>query len=170
MDMGPVIMAQASSTTLFVGILLALLAGVGGTLAVIVLRNKSRHSAAQQEVARLIEEGRRDAAEITRAAEVEAKAKYLEQQNEFDQKTAAARNEIREAEKRLDKREDILERKLDMLTTKEKQVEAGEVRIRTKQAETDKKAVEIAELLARQRNELLKIAQLPLEEARKQLF
>jgi ribonuclease Y len=168
--MGPVILAQASTATLIVWVVLALAAGAAGAYAALILRARGKRSTAQQEADRLIDDGRREATEITRAAEVEAKAKYLEQQKEFEEKTAAVRNEIREAEKRLDKREDVLERKLDMLTTKEKQIESGEARLRQRDAETEKKSVEIDELLIKQRNELLRITQLPLDEARRQLF
>src|SRR6185436_19999139 len=113
---------------------------------------------------------RREAQEAAKSAEIDSKAKLLTRQQEFDQQTATVRNELREAEKRLDKREDVLERKLDMLSTKERVIETGEARVKERQADVDKKSKEIDELLVKQRNELLKVANLPIEEDKRQLF
>ena len=94
----------------------------------------------------------------------------MSRQEEFDKQSSVTRNEIREAEKRLDKREDQLERKLETLGIKERNIEKGEAGVRERQAEIEKKNKESDELLVKRRNELLRVAQLSMDDAKKQLF
>ena len=164
------ILAEGSSALWVVWLVVG--AVVGGLGAFLVLKAQAGgiQKSAEQQAAQTLEQARREANEITKSAEVESKAAFLAKQQEFDQQTATVRNELREAEKRLDKREDVLERKLDMLGTKEKQIETGEARVRERQADVEKKSKEIDDLLVRQRNELLKIAGLPMDEAKRLLF
>jgi len=163
-------LADGSSMTWLVGGIAGAVAGAAAVYAFLTMGAKSTKQAAAQEAARLIENARRDAQELAKTAEIDSRATLLARQQEFDQQTATIRNELREAEKRLDKREDVLERKLDMLSTKEKQIETGEARVKERQADIDKKSKEIDEILIKQRNELLKVANLPIEEAKRQLF
>ncbi len=168
--MGSVTLAQVSTPETLAVAVLASLAGAGLLFVYLRVLAKKARLSAEQESARLIADGKRQAREAIRAAEVETKALFLARQEEFDKRTAKVRNESRDAEKRLDKREDILERKLDMLATKEKNIETAETRLRQRQSEIEAKAEETDELLKQRRNDLLKVAQLSLDEAKKQLF
>jgi ribonuclease Y len=163
-------MAQVSTGWMIVCVLLALGAGGGGVYLVLALRARGQRSTAEREAARILQEAQNRAQEVIRAAEVETKATFLARQEEFDRLSSITRNEIREAEKRLDKREDQLDRKLDTLNIKEKNLERGEAQLREAREQIAKKAAEVDELLARQKVELLKVTGLSLEEARKQLF
>jgi len=168
--MGPVILAQVSPGLTFVFVLLALAVGGGAVYAVVTLVAKGKKSSAEQDAARIRQLAQDEANRIRMKAEVESKGTFLTRQEEFDKQTSITRNEIREAEKRLDKREDQLERKLDTLGIKERNIEKGEAGIRERQAEIDKKNQEIDELVAKRRNELLRASQLSMDEAKKQLF
>ena len=167
--MGSLILAVSTGTS----VLIAVLTGLACVAAMLAYQRsvaKRGRSDAESEAERVLSDARRKAQEAIRAAEVETKATFLNRQEEFDKQTAKIRNELREAEKRLDKREDVLERKLDMLGTKERNVESAESKLRDKQADTDQKSAEAADLLKQRRNELLKVAQLSLDDAKKQLF
>jgi len=168
--MGSVILAQVSTGELFVYMIVACAVGCAGTWVFRSLQAKAKLTSAENEADRLTGEAQSKAQEIVRTAEVEAKASFLELQTGFDKQTAATRNEIREAEKRLDKREDQLERQLDMLRIKERNIEKTEGQIQEKLEQADNKAGEIDELLAKQRNELQRVSQLSTEEAKNQLF
>ncbi len=151
----------------------AIIGLVLGTVAVLgyqALLAKKKISSAEQAAESIIKgaESRRE--EIIRAAEVETKAEFVKRQQEFDRETATARNELREIEKRLDKREDQLDKKLDMLNIKERNIEKAEAKIREGAAEIEAKQKEISELLVKQRNELLRITQLSMDDAKRQLF
>lgn len=168
--MGLVVLAQVSAGWFVFGLLLAAAAAAGGTVAVLRIQAQARRTSARQEADRIIHAAEGRAQEIVRAAEVETKATFLARQEEFERQTAATRNEIREAEKRLDKREDQLERKLDVLNIKEKSIEKTEKEAGQMLAEAGTKLKEIEDLRIKQRNELLKVAQLSVDEAKKQLF
>jgi len=168
--MGSVMMAQVSTGWVFVWVFLALVAGAAAALAFRSFQDRARRTSAEQEAERLLAEAKNKAREILRASEVEAKETRLKQQQELEQQHLAAKNEIREAEKRLEKREDQLDRQFDMIRTKERNLEKAEAELQAKQGEIDKKNEEIGELLVKQRNELLKVARLTVDEAKKQLF
>jgi ribonuclease Y len=168
--MGPELLAQVSTTVAVGLVVLGLAAGAGIVFAIVSIQAKSRRQASQQQTQRTLDDAKARAHEIVRAAEVETKATFLARQEDFDKQTAATRNEIREAEKRLDKREDQLERKLDMLNIKEKNIEKAEVGVRDRSAAVEKKLGEVDELVARQKNDLLRVAQLSIDDAKRQLF
>ncbi len=163
-------MAEVSTGWAFVWVIGSLLGGGGMTFLLLMLRDRARRTTAQAETDRLIQSAQSRAQEIVRAAEVETKATFLARQEEFEKQASATRNEIREAEKRIDKREDILERKLETLAIKERNLEKSEAANKERQAEIDRKAQEIEELVAKRRTELLRAAQLSPDEAKKQLF
>ncbi len=168
--MGPLASDGVSTLTLIYPGLAGVVAGM--IVLYFVLRWTGRRNLllAAAESRRLTEEARRRADEAVRAAELEAKAQFLKRQEEFDQKTALARNELREVEKRLDKREDLLDLKLETLLSKEKAVEAADARLREQTRIIEAQKVEIEESLAAQRENLLRISGLSAEEARRQLF
>ncbi len=168
--MGPLILAEVSTGTSIAMALLGLILGMAGVFGYLRLVAAKGRTSALQEAEHLVSEGKRKAQELIRAAEVETKATFLTRQEEFDKQTAKIRNELREAEKRIDKREDVFERKLDMLGTKEKNVEVAEAKLKDRQGQMDKKEETIEELLKQRRNELLKVTQLSLEDAKKLLF
>jgi ribonuclease Y len=168
--MGSVTLAQVSTAGAFALMLVGLILGAGGACLVLWLQAKARRTSAQSEAAHILNAARGRAQEIIRLAEVETKATFLARQEEFDRVTAATRNEIREAEKRLDKREDQIERKLDTLAIKERNVEKLETQASDRLAEAEQKTKEVEDLRVKHRNELLKVAHLSIDEAKKQLF
>ena len=104
------------------------------------------------------EDAKHKAEELIRAAEVEAKARFLREQQEFDKKTAAGRDELREVEKRLDKRDDLLNLKMETLIAKEKAVEVGEAKLREHNKTVEATRVQVEETLKEQKTQLLRIS------------
>jgi len=167
--MGPVLLAQVSALSWVFG-LVGVLVGAGGVYVALKLSAKAKRESAENEAGTIIRNAESRAREIIRAAEVETKATFLGRQEEFERETAVTRNEIREAERRLDKREDQLDSKLDMLSIKEKNIDKAEAEIKARLEETEQQQAEIGELLTRQRNELLKVSGMSMDEAKQQLF
>jgi ribonuclease Y len=168
--MGSVILAQVSTTALTLWLLVAFVLGGAATYGILTMMAKRRRGEAREQAADIIRAAEDRSKEIVRAAEVETKATFLARQEEFEKEAASTRNEIREAEKRLDKREDQLERKLDMLGIKERNVEKAEGKIQERSTQIEQKEKEIDDLLAQGRNQLLKITQLSMDDAKQQLF
>lgn len=168
--MGSLIIAEVSTIGALLWAILAFVVGGGLVVLAQTLQARSIRSNAEQQAARTIREAESRSQEIVRAAEVETKAKFLASKEEFDKQASVTRNEIREAEKRLDKREDQLERQMDALNIKEKNIEKGETLLRERQARIDKNEAEIEELLTKRRNELLRVTQLSMDDARRELL
>jgi len=168
--MDSLLLAQGSATSWVLPILIGAAIGVALIVAYQFAIAKKRTAASNLASDTIIKnaEHRRD--EIVRSAEVETKAEFVRQQQEFDRETVVTRNELREMEKRLDKREDQLEKKFEMLNIKERNIEKGDARIREVTQEIEAKQKEIGEVQAKQRNELLRITQLSMDDARRQLF
>ncbi|MGE3179999.1 MAG: ribonuclease Y [Phycisphaerae bacterium] len=104
---------------------------------------------------------------IISEAEVTAQKKLLETMERFEKETAGTRNELKAAEKRLEKREDTLDKKLDVLDTKERNLDRVQADIAKREQEIEANREEANRLLESQKTELLRIAGLSREEARK---
>ncbi len=146
--------------------IVAALAGAAAMWAYHFLRDRKTAATRAAAAARVIAEAENRAAERLRLAEVEAQKTVLEAKERFERESAETRNELKAAERRLEKREEALEKKLDVLITKEKKVEAAEQQL----AERDKllaaKLAKVEETLAQQRAELLRVARMTPEQAR----
>ncbi len=145
---------------------LGLAVGAAITAGICVWRGKSAQAARRAEIDRSEAEAREKAEQIVQAAEVEAKRKLLEVQDEFERSTADVRAELKAAEKRIAKREDNLDKKLDVLETKERNIETAEQRLAERDKQLQAKLKDVDEALAQQRQELLRIGKLSADEAR----
>jgi len=144
----------------------ALAAGVGVTWAIQRLRARTILAGARSAADRQIAESRERADEIVKAAEVAAQQQHLQQKERFDKETAEVRTELKIAERRLAKREDALDQKLDVLTTKEKRLEDSAAALTKRDQELQKRSGEIDQALAEQRAELLRISKLSPDQAK----
>lgn len=118
----------------------------------------------------IIADAQRKAEETLRAAEVDSKATFLKKQEEFDRQTSITRNELREIEKRLDKREDLLNLKMETLIAKEKAVEQGEAKLREHGKALDAQRQQIEQTLSETRTQLLRASGMSRDEAKAALF
>lgn len=146
-------------------LILGVFIGVTGLWLLIRTRGRNELQARRDEGDRIVAEARERAAERLKAADVEAQKKVLEAQAQFEKDTAEARNELKTAERRLDKREDTLEKKLDVLATKERKIEGVEQELAARDETLRKQQAEVQETLAEQRAELLRIARLTPDQA-----
>ncbi|MEC9372254.1 MAG: ribonuclease Y, partial [Planctomycetota bacterium] len=86
-------------------------------------------------------------------------------QRKFDAEMESARAELRDQEKRLAKREDLHDRKLETLSIKEETLAKQADALQSREEGIAKKEEEIADLLEKQKRELLRIADLTPEQA-----
>ena len=131
---------------------------------------KARRVTAQKEAEQIVAEARRQADEIVKTGKLEAKEELIARREEFERECAALRNELKGIEKRLAKREDNLESKLDVLVSKEKAIERSQQEIAGQQKVLAAREKETADLLAEHRSTLLRITDMNLEEAKTALF
>ena len=150
---------------LFAGLLL-----IGLTVLVMKLLARSRRAAAENEIATARRAAEAEAQKITAQAEAEAKSKLIDLRKEFDRETETTRQENRREEKRLAKREDAVDQKLETLNTKERLLDAAEKAVHEKEKALAGKDRQLNEIIAQQKNQLLKVANLSQEDAKNLLL
>ncbi len=125
---------------------------------------------ARKEAERTIAEAKTDAGVMRAKAKVDAKAEFVERQEALRTEANQARAEQKEVEKRLAKREDNLEGKLDTLATKERNLEQRDARLNTRIDEVKAREDEAAAALVERRAELIRISGMTVEEGRRTLL
>jgi len=163
-------LAQADSSgfgaTEAIVLVVGLLVGAGLGVGLIRLIAGRTIAGARKEAEDIVRRSRDDAATAAQKAELEAEKRILDRKGRFEKEIESARNEIREQEKRLTKREDTLDRKLDTLTTKEEQLDKATETLQRREGEMHKREQEVESILRQQRDQLLRITDLTLDEAR----
>ncbi len=140
------------------------------TAGIMMLLDRSRQRRREQELAAAKNAAEAEAQKIIAQAEAKAKSEYLQRREQFDSETEATRKELREEEKRLSKREDIIDQKMETLNAKERMLEAGQKAVNEREKSLVKKDRHINELIAQQKSQLLKVANLSMDEARRMLL
>ncbi len=146
-------------------IVVVLMAG-GGVWVIL----RGRRAAAEKELAAMRAAAEAEAQKIIAQAEAEAKTEFISRREKFDADTEATRVELRAEEKRLSKREDMTDQKLETLNTKERMLEAAERAVAEREKGIVAKDRHLNELIAQQRSQLLKVANLSIDEARAMLL
>ena len=145
---------------------------VGTVLAFLVLKNMARSALkrGQTDAEQALAKAKSEAAEIVKKSEVDGKAEYLKIKETAEKEVDAMRKDMREQEQRLQKREDTLDRKLDTLGIKEKNLENLERSVGDRKKAVEGKEKQLDETLAQQKDMLLRIANMSVEEARQLLL
>ncbi len=132
---------------------------------------RGRTLATAKESARQTEDRAKDEARaILERSRIEAEKLTLDKRAALDTELEEGRRELREGEKRLTKREDLLDKKLDTLTTKEEHLTRQQEQVREKETLLVARNVEVDVLLQQQKDKLLQVAGLTVEQARQQLL
>lgn len=111
-----------------------------------------------------------EAANKAKEIELAAKEEAQKRRAQFDKETETDRNEMKQAELRLSKREDVLERKLDTLGVKEKRLDDLERDLQKRERLVSSKDQELSEALKEQRERLLQMSGMTPEQARELLL
>jgi ribonuclease Y len=127
-------------------------------------------SKARAEADQLRAQAETEARNLTQKAQLDAEKLVLEKRQAFETEAENARREIRETEKRLTKREDLLDKKLESLEEKEKQLTRQTDQLRSREETLARKTTELDETLRQQKEKLLQIADMSVEQARKELL
>ncbi len=152
----------------------ALVAGVvvGLAIGVPILRRQAGGvlAGAKADAARLTSRAEEDARSTVQRAELDADKRIQERKEKFERETETARNEIREGERRIAKREDLLDKKLESLTQKDDQVSRQIETLKQREAQTTAKEAELEAVLVQQRDKLMSITGMNFEQARELLL
>ena len=163
------IMMQIGLPAVFVPIATFLL---GIVLAVMVFQMITRAKAKtfEQDIQRQIEGAKREAENIIRSAQIDAAAENIKKKEQFAAETNQIRAELHELEMRLSKREDALDRQAEFLQQQEKVLKQQGKEVERRLHNIDNKEKQLSILTAQQKNQLLKIAAMDVEEAKELLL
>jgi ribonuclease Y len=117
-----------------------------------------------------IKEAKLEAERIIKNADISAREELFKKKENFEKETQETRQEQRHLEKRLSKREDSIERKIDIMTKKEKYIESMASNLSNKERELSKKNEELEEIIKEEKDTLYKISTLSAEAAEKLLL
>jgi len=134
------------------------------------LIDRGRRASVEQELKAKRAAAESECQRIVAQAEAQAKNDLIELRKQFDKETEATRTEIRQEEKRLAKREDSIDSKLEVVNAKERRVEVGEKALAERERSLEEKDRQISEAIEQQRAELHRVANLSQDAARKELM
>ncbi|HSW01554.1 MAG TPA: ribonuclease Y [Sedimentisphaerales bacterium] len=137
---------------------------------IVQIKARTRAKTIGEELQRQREGATREADNIIKTAQIEAAAEAIKKKEEFTIEANRIRAELRESEMRLSKREDVLERQTNLMQEQEKNLKAQEQECERRIRNADVKDKQLTVLIAQQKNQLLKITGMQIEEARQLLL
>jgi ribonuclease Y len=145
---------------------------LGICLAIIVKQiiDRTKAKTLKQDLQRQIEGAKREAENIIKSAQLDAAAETIKRKEEFTAESDRIRAELRETETRLAKREDVLERQAEGLAKREESSRQQEQELDRRLRNVELKDKQLSALMAQQKNQLLKITAMDINEARELLL
>ena len=132
--------------------------------------DRTKAKTLKQDLQRQIEGAKRDAENIIKSAHLDAAAETIKRKEEFTAESDRIRAELRETETRLAKREDVLERQAEGLAKREESSRQQEQELDRRLRNVELKDKQLSALMAQQKNQLLKITAMDINEARELLL
>jgi len=124
----------------------------------------------QEDLQRQIDGSKKEAENIIKSAQIDAAAEAIKRKEKFTEETNQLRAELRELDTRLSKRADVLDRQAETLKQQEKTLKQQEKKLDEKMRTISDKEVQFNNLLAQQKNQLLKITGMNAAEATEMLL
>ena len=125
---------------------------------------------ADEKAKQIINDAEKEVKTLKKEKLLEVKDEWYKKKQEFDQETNTRNQKIGNLEKKLEKREENLDRKYDLVLSKEKDIKNLSTQIDKKQEYLKTKETEVEKLMFEQNIKLEKIASLTSEEAKKMLM
>ena len=149
-----------------VGVLLGTITGVSCWQ----LYAQTRRRTAREQAAALLVDADRRVETMRQQAEIAVKEELLHHRGIIDREAEETRRSLRDQEKRLDKRADLLDNKLEIINKKDRDFEVIQRHLATQQDELTRRQAETRDLITEQRELLHRLAQISPDEAREVLL
>jgi ribonuclease Y len=153
-----------------VGAAAALLLGLPAGYALARFLDRGRHSNARSKANEITDQANREADNILKDAELKAKDELFKKREDFNREIERARGELREQERRLEKREDVVDQKHQARIKKERVLEHGQKKLAERREQVEKRSKELDGVLRQQTEKLHQISGLNREQAEKLLI
>lgn len=152
----------------------------GGVLSVILVfisgwflqkkAGQSKITSAEKIAEKILSDAEREAETLKKEKILEAKDEWFRLKQNFDNEMKNRRNELQRSERQLANRELNMDRKVDLLNKKEKELRGLEKTVKDKERINQKKETELDRLIAEQNEKLEKISGISNEEAKRILM
>lgn len=153
------------------GITLAAFA-LGICLALVVnqMIAKTRAKTRAEDLQRQIDGAKKEAENIIKSAQIDAATEAIKKKEQFTNEANQIRGELRETETRLSKREDALDRQTEALQQQDKALKKRDQDLDRRLRNLELKDKQLSVIMAQQKNQLLKITAMGMDEARELLL
>ena len=153
-----------------VWVALGLGAGVAAGYGVRVLVSRKRVAEAKAGAARMIQETEKEAESKRREAELEIRDRMLQSRVELERETRDQRNELQTLERRLLQREELVNRQMEGLDRRDKEMQARQQTLQQQTAAVAESEQRLKVLVEEQRRALERVAGMTTEEAKRVLL
>jgi ribonucrease Y len=158
-----VILSQIGETAMLV---VGLLLGSGLVAIVFQMMTKAKAKTFEQDMQRQIDGAQKEAENIKKSAQLEAVAEAIKQKEIATTESNKIRNELHEFEMRLTKREDVLDRQSEQLEQQDRVLKQQQQEVKKRMINIEIKDKQLSETVAQQKNQLLKITSMNIDEAK----
>jgi len=164
--------ALLMQTTLQAGIAAVFTFVLGICLAIFVQQMiaKTRAKTIAEDLQRQIDGAKKEAENIIKSAQIDAATEAIKKKEQFTNEANQIRSELRETESRLSKREDALDRQTESLQQQDKALKKRDQDLDRRLRNLELKDKQLSVIMAQQKNQLLKITAMGLDEARELLL
>ena len=149
---------------------LGLAGGAAAGYALRVYLSRKRIAEAAADAARILREAEKEAESKRREAELEIRDRMLQARTELERETRDQRNELQGLERRLLQREELLNRQIEILDRRDKEMQARLQSLQQREAAVDESEQRLRALLEEQRRALERVAGMTTEEAKRVLL
>jgi ribonuclease Y len=150
---------------LFVTLVSALVGLAAGWLLERLIRG-----AAYQQRDQILSQARADAETLRKSQDLAAKEDLLKRREALERELGEVRDELRDQERRLDRRDTLLTEQQQDMAKKERMVEITQKKLAEKLEQADARDTELQQTLRQQQDQLFRISGLTADQARDQLF
>ncbi len=150
--------------------LIAVAVSAVSTFAAIKFIDRLRQMDAERAAKDILSRAERDAANLMKEADLKAKESLLTQKADLEAQVNRSRDEVRERERALDKRNETLQQLSDDLRKQERMVEANQRKAAERVEEANRQREELGQLIENQKTALHNISGLSREQATQQLL
>jgi len=164
------IMMQLISVPSVLATIFGFVLGICLTAIVNQMIARTRSKTFESDLQRQIEGAKREAENIIKSAQIDAAAETIKKKEQFTEDANRIRAELREADVRLSKREDVLDRQTEEVHQREKAAKQLEKDVERRLRNISSKEKQLSVIIAQQKNQLLKITAMNVDEAKELLI
>ena len=166
------VLAMEISTILIVAVIavFAILAGVAIGYAIKRKMDEANQEAGRRTADSIVSESKKEAENIRRAAELEAKDLIFKGKTEFEQETRERRKELQAIEKKVQQKEENLDKKFEAIDRKETEFQKREKGVTLQEKKLQDMEAELNGTIAQQKATLEHLAGISGEEAKRMLL